>query len=76
MSNDAQWIADIARAEAEKVITDRTIPAFPAYFFQKDWLLTYDWWADHNRQLENRIVALHQRIAELERPWWKRWFSR
>ncbi len=24
-------------------------------------------------QLENRIIALHQRINALEKPWWKRW---
>jgi len=28
---------------------------------------------DRHIQLENRIIALHQRIAKLERPWWKRW---
>lgn len=28
---------------------------------------------DRHIQLENRIIALHQRITALEKPWWKRW---
>lgn len=76
MSNDAQWIAEIARAEAENVLTERTIPAFPAYFMNTHWLVTYDWLAYERNALAHRIGQLEHRIAELERPWWKRWLSR
>lgn len=67
-------VREIARKEANQAIIDRTIPPFPAYFFESNWIVTYDWWTDRNTQLENRIIGLHQRILELERPWWKRWF--
>lgn len=29
---------------------------------------------DQYRQTVTSIANLHQRIADLERPWWKRWF--
>lgn len=31
---------------------------------------------DVHKQLENQVNALRQRIADLDQPWWKRWFSR
>jgi hypothetical protein len=69
-------IAEIAREEAGRVLTERTIPEFPAYFFQGRWLVTYDWLADVQQEARQRIAGLEQRIARLERPWWRRWLSR
>lgn len=65
---------------AEVTLNDRIIPEFPAYFMQGRWLVTYDWMADADQRLSERItalrqhnIALEQRIAVLERPWWRRW---
>lgn len=73
MSNDAQWVAEIARAEAQRAISERTIPEFPAYFMNTHWLVTYDWLVFERNHLSARIDELEQRLARLERPWWRRW---
>lgn len=75
-SEVAEIVREEARAIALQVLAERTIPDFPAYFFQKNWIVTYDWMYDADQQLSNRIIELHQRILRLERPWWRRWFSR
>lgn len=67
---------DQVRAIVERTLTARTIPAFPAYFFQKDWLVTYDWLMAERSSLAGEIRQLHRRIAQLEKPWWRRWRSR
>jgi len=54
----------------------RTIPNHPVYWFEADWLVTYGWHADLARQMGNKTTELEQRIARLERPWWRRWLSR
>jgi hypothetical protein len=77
MSNDAEWIADIARDEAEKVLADHTIPAAPVYFAPRaDALVTYDWFVYERNATNRRIDDLTQRILKLERPWWRRWLNR
>lgn len=67
-------IREEARAIALQVLSERTIPDFPAYFFENDWIVTYEWLADQRQHLMNEIYLLQNRIAQLERPWWRRWF--
>lgn len=73
-------ITEIVREEARniaiRVLADRTIPAYPAYFFEGHWIVTYDWMHDADESLSNRIIELHKRLWKLERPWWKRWWQR
>lgn len=72
MSNDADWIAQIARDEAEKVLTKHTVPEHPVYFFEGRWLVTFDMLQAYMAD----ITELRRRIAVLERPWWRRWRNR
>lgn len=71
---DEDRIREIARDEAERTLTNRTIPAFPAYFMNRHWLVTYDWMADTEQRLQQRIMQLELQIAFLSTPWWRRWF--
>ncbi len=65
-----------AQRAAAEYLTNRTIPDFPTYFMNNHWLVTYEWMADADRRLSERIMQLELQVARLERPWWKRWFSR
>lgn len=62
-----------AQRAAAEYLTNRVIPAYPAYFMETHWLVTYDWLAFERNQLSARIDELEQRLAQLERPWWRRW---
>jgi hypothetical protein len=47
----------------------------PMHYFAPagETLITYEYHRDANMQLHTRINELEHRIANLERPWWKRW---
>lgn len=66
-------VREQARAIAEQTIGDRTIPRFPAYFMNRHWLVTYDWMADTEQRLQERIMQLELQVARLSTPWWRRW---
>ncbi len=89
MTNDAAWIAEIARAEAEKLLDERTLFLLSRMYFnsspEDDKLVTVGhvrrmlmvegkMTHDIQQRQNEQITALRQRIAELEKPWWRRWF--
>lgn len=55
-------------------LATRTIPAFPAYFMVRDYLVTYDWLQWSLQVRDAQIMQLQLQVARLETPWWKRWF--
>lgn len=65
-----QW--DLIKARIDKVLADRVIPAFPAYFVNEQWLVTYQW-AKYlaDRTEERAIEQVWNRL-----PRWVRWLSR
>jgi hypothetical protein len=67
-------VREQARSVAEIVLGEHTIPAFPAYFMNTHWLVTYEWLAYERNTLTQCMNDLERRIAKLERPWWRRWF--
>jgi hypothetical protein len=69
-------VREIAREEAEQTLFEHTIPQYPNYFMQNEWLVTYDWLESRAAPLRSEIDYLRGEIAKLQRPWWKRWWSR
>ena len=65
-------IQEIARLIANRAITERTMPAFPVYFVNGNWILTYDYYDTAHRSLQSQIDYLR---GELDKPWWKRWWK-
>jgi hypothetical protein len=59
----------IARDEATRVLANATIPQFPAYFVEKQWLVNYEWAAYLAEKAEQRAV---DRIRA-SFPRWLRW---
>lgn len=62
----------LTRDQAQAMITDafraRVIPEYPAYFFEGNWLVTYDWLMHIVRR---EMTALEARLQH--NPWWKLW---
>lgn len=73
--SDEQMRELIANA-VERAITQRTAPDHPFYFVEDQWLVTFGWLSTVTEPMQQRIAALEQRLARLERPWWRRWLSR
>lgn len=71
-----ELVSEHAQCAAAEYLTNRIIPKFPAYFFESDWIVTYDWLADQRQQLMGEIYLLQHRLAKLEKPWWRRWLHR
>lgn len=66
-------VREEARAVALQVLAERTIPPYPNYFFNSDWIVTYDWMHDADQALHTRINELEKKVACLSRPWWRIW---
>lgn len=73
---DAEWIARIARQEAEKTIADHMISSdhMPYFAPAGDRLITYSYYREMVQAFSSEINALERRLMRLERPWWRRWF--
>lgn len=65
-----------AQRAAAEYLVNHTIPEYPAYFMETNWLVTYGWLQATRAQLESEINHLQQQINDLKRPWWKRWWNR
>lgn len=65
-----------AQRAAAEYLTNQTIPPYPAYFMEGNWLVTYDWLAFERNSLLGEIRLLQHRLARLEHPWWRRWLHR
>lgn len=62
----------IARGQAARELNLRTIPRYPTYFIDGQWLVTYDWMQQERLRTQLEITQLHQKIDALTRPWWER----
>lgn len=65
----------MAHQVAVAIFARRTMPKYPAYFGNSDWLVTYDWLQETRRVLQSEIDWLRREVRELQQPWWKRWFT-
>lgn len=70
--NLTNQMREIARDEALHVLANATIPQFPAYFVEKQWLATYEWAKYLADLAEQRAV---DRIKH-SFPRWLRWLIR
>lgn len=72
--DDAE-LGEIVREHVQKAVAEylanRVIPDYPAYFFEGDWLVTYDWL----KHVVAREIATSENrmLKEIRKPWWKRW---
>lgn len=65
-----------AQRAAAEYLANHTIPEYPAYFMETNWLVTYGWLQATREQLEGEIAYLQQQVDDLRQPWWKRWWNR
>jgi len=68
--------ADDVRQIVETLLSERTIPMHPVYFFEGRWLITYEWYAEQMKEVGDQLQHLHKAVARMERPWWRRWLNR
>lgn len=75
---DAEWIARIAREETERTLKNHMVTSdrMPYFAPAGDRLITYSYYREMVQAFSSEINTLERRIYRLERPWWKRWFSR
>lgn len=52
---------DLVRKEVSSELAERTLPNWPVYFMNGQWLVTYEWVMREKRELEARIIHLEQR---------------
>jgi len=54
------------RKEVDRLLTERTLPNWPVYFMNGQWLVTYEWVMQERQNVLARTSDLSKRIFELE----------